>query len=213
MKNILIADTQFLIIEAFRSVINSIKTWKLTGIAKNTQEIIQLLDSTEIDLLITDTNIIEFTNLKELQNLRHLHPKLAILVMSNHFSKSEINELFNHKIHNIILKTALKEEVINSIEHALRGEKFLCSQIQEIFSDTQEKKQSSVQQLSNSEIEIVRLIAEGLTTKEIAMRKNLSFHTIITHRKNIFRKVEVNNASELLMYAMKNGFFDLEYYI
>ena len=58
-------------------------------------------------------------------------------------------------------------------------------------------------QLTTSEMEIVRLIAEGLTTKEIASRKYISFHTVITHRKNIFRKLGVSSVSELIMYAIK----------
>ena len=68
--------------------------------------------------------------------------------------------------------------------------------------------------LTATELEIVRLIAQGLTNKEIAIRKKLSYHTIITHRKNIFRKLGISNSSELLMYAMRAGLIDTtEYYI
>ena len=69
-------------------------------------------------------------------------------------------------------------------------------------------------QLTDSEMEIVRLIAEGLTTKEIASRKYISFHTVITHRKNIFRKLGVSSVSELIMYAIKAGWINMiEYHI
>ena len=72
----------------------------------------------------------------------------------------------------------------------------------------------SVFHLTNAEIEIIKLIAQGLTTKEIAAKKILSYHTIITHRKNIFKKLEINNTSELVMFAIKTGIVDiLEYYI
>ena len=68
--------------------------------------------------------------------------------------------------------------------------------------------------LTVSEIEIVKLIADGLTTKEIASRRNISYHTVNTHRKNIFKKVEVSNASELIMHAIKAGWINnIEYYI
>ena len=68
--------------------------------------------------------------------------------------------------------------------------------------------------LTGSEIEIVRLIAGGLTTKEIASRKNISFHTVNTHRKNIFRKMDVSNASELIIQSIKAGWIDnIEYFI
>ena len=68
--------------------------------------------------------------------------------------------------------------------------------------------------LTVSEIEIVKLIANGLTTKEIAAKRNISYHTVNTHRKNIFKKVEVSNASELIILAIKAGWIDnIEYYI
>ena len=68
--------------------------------------------------------------------------------------------------------------------------------------------------LTSSEIEIVRLIAGGMTTKEIAEKKNISFHTVNTHRKNIFRKLSVSNTSELIIHAIKSGWIDnIEYFI
>ena len=69
-------------------------------------------------------------------------------------------------------------------------------------------------ELTATETEIVRLITQGFTTKEIADKRNLSFHTVITHRKNIFRKLNINSTSELMIYAMRSGIIDsLEYYI
>jgi DNA-binding CsgD family transcriptional regulator len=68
--------------------------------------------------------------------------------------------------------------------------------------------------LTASEIEIVKLIASGLTAKEIALKRHISFHTVNTHRKNIFRKLGVSNSSELIMLAIKSGWIDnIEYYI
>lgn len=68
--------------------------------------------------------------------------------------------------------------------------------------------------LTRSEKEIVKLIADGHTTKEIALKKHISFHTVVTHRKNIFRKLEINNVSELIMFAIRKGLIDnIEYYI
>ena len=69
-------------------------------------------------------------------------------------------------------------------------------------------------QLTNAEIEIVRLISEGFTTKEIASRKFISFHTVISHRKNIFRKLGVTSVSELIMVAIRYGLINtIEYHI
>jgi DNA-binding NarL/FixJ family response regulator len=86
----------------------------------------------------------------------------------------------------------------------------------DLLFEISEKKSTGEEtgQLTVSEMEIVKLIAEGLTTKEIASRKYISFHTVITHRKNIFRKLGVSSVSELIMYAIKSGWINLiEYHI
>ena len=68
--------------------------------------------------------------------------------------------------------------------------------------------------LTHSEIEIVKLIADGYSTKDIALKKHISFHTVMTHRKNIFRKLEINNVTELIRYAVRQGLIDyIEYNI
>ena len=82
-----------------------------------------------------------------------------------------------------------------------------------LFEDNDKKVQESVY-LTSSEIEIVRMIAKGMTTKEIARQKYISFHTVMTHRRNILRKLDVSNASELILYAISAGLIDtIEYHI
>ena len=119
-------------------------------------------------------------------------------------------------ITNVILKTAEREEIFGAINATLKGKKYYSNELLDILFEVIEKKSSpdDAGQLTYSELEIVRLISEGLTTKEIAARKFISFHTVITHRKNIFRKLGVSSVSELLMYAIKSGWINMvEYHI
>ena len=98
----------------------------------------------------------------------------------------------------------------------MNGKKYYSDEILDLFLDLSVTKFSADAQkhLTASEIEIVKLIAEGLTTKQIASKRNISYHTVNTHRKNIFKKVEVSNTSELIMHAIKAGWIDnIEYYI
>jgi DNA-binding NarL/FixJ family response regulator len=83
-----------------------------------------------------------------------------------------------------------------------------------IDADKKKSNPFDYNQLTTSEIEIVKLIAQGLTTKQIALQKYISFHTVMTHRRNILRKLGVSNASELIMYAVSSGLIDtIEYHI
>ncbi len=115
-----------------------------------------------------------------------------------------------------MFKSSSESEILTAVDLTLQGKKFYGREVMEILLEKGEWKKAAQENasLTAAEIEIVRLIAEGMTTKEIASRKNVSFHTIMTHRKNIFRKARVNNASELVMFAIRAGIIDtIEYQI
>ena len=136
--------------------------------------------------------------------------------MSNSIGKTDLHELNAARIIDIILKTADKEELFEAIDATLKGRKYYSSELLDLLFEVNEKKNNSEEtgHLTVSEIEIVRLISEGLTTKEIASRKFISFHTVISHRKNIFRKLSVTSISELIMYSIKAGWINtIEYHI
>jgi DNA-binding NarL/FixJ family response regulator len=127
-----------------------------------------------------------------------------------------MQELNSAGINDIILKTVGREELFSAIEAALKGKKYYSGELLNLLLEVDQKKNYAEEngQLTISEIEIVRLISEGLTTKEIASRKFISFHTVISHRKNIFRKLGVTSISELIMYSIKAGWINtIEYYI
>lgn len=130
--------------------------------------------------------------------------------------KSELHELNLLGITNIILKTASREEIIEAVYATINGKKYYSSELLDVLLEVTEKKKhlKKTVRLTNSENEIVRLISEGFTTKEIAAQKFISFHTVMTHRKNIFKKLGVTRVSELIMYSIKAGWINgIEYYI
>lgn len=118
---------------------------------------------------------------------------------------------------NFILKSNDYEVISMAILDTLSGKKFFCSEALQIIMDGHNRKKESSGKrnlLTVTETELIQLFAQGKTAKEIAELRNLSHHTINTHRKNIFRKLELNNVQELIKFALKNGLIDLtEYYI
>ena len=158
----------------------------------------------------------DIAGLTELKEIRISFPDLKLIIITNSVSRKELNELNSLGITNIVLKTAGKEEIIEALDASLVGKKHYSNELLDILFEPNERKiyGEETGQLTNSEIEIVRLISEGLTTKEIAVRKFISFHTVITHRKNIFRKLGVTSISELIMYSIKAGLINtIEYHI
>ncbi|NEW82672.1 MAG: response regulator transcription factor [Mariniphaga sp.] len=215
-NNVIIADSQYLIVEALKSLIRIDERYFLAGIADTQNDLYKLLDNTKNGLLITDFSNIDYDGLDGLKNIREKYPQISILILTNTITKTEFAGLTKVGIKNIIYKTADKEEIFNAFESTLKGKKYYSDEILDLFLDLSENKYTmeDPKHLTSSEIEIVKLIADGLTTKEIAARRNISYHTVNTHRKNIFKKVEVSNASELTMHAIKSGWIEnIEYYI
>ena len=104
--------------------------------------------------------------------------------------------------------------LIEAFNVTLEGKDYYSDEILGLSSYHNKGEGEQPQSLTASEIEIVKLIADGLTTRKIASYKAISHHTVNTHRRNIFRKVEVSNVNELILHAIKSGWIDnIEYSI
>lgn len=118
---------------------------------------------------------------------------------------------------NFILKSNEYDVIATAILDTASGKKYICSEALQVIMDRHNrKKDSSIKRnlLTATELELVQLFTHGKTANEIADMRCLSYHTVNTHRKNIFRKLELNNVQELIKFALKNGLVDLtEYYI
>jgi DNA-binding NarL/FixJ family response regulator len=214
--NILIADSQFLITESLKFILSNEGRFKVISIIAEKNELLKALKSGNISLLIIDHSLVDIASINDLKEIKSSFPGLKVLVITNNVSKAELQELNYAGINDIILKTVDRKELFDAIDSALKGKKYYSGELLDILLEVDQKKNSikDTGQLTISEIEIVRLISEGLTTKEIALRKFISYHTVISHRKNIFRKLGVTSISELIMYSIKAGWINtIEYYI
>lgn len=216
LKKIVIADSQFLVVETLKTILDADGRFIVAGIVNSQTELLKVLENGLCELLITDFSLIDYDSIEDLLKIKQKFQHITILILTNSISKTEFAELSKIGIKNIIYKTADRDEIMSAVDAALRGKKYYSEEILDLILELGESKSLPEEptHLTSSEIEIVRLIAGGLTTKEIASQKNISFHTVNTHRKNIFRKMGVSNASELIMHAIKAGWIDnIEYFI
>ncbi len=215
-QNIIIADTQILITESLKALLKDSTNYKVLAITDNVEDLKKLLDRQETSLLITDFTLFDEEGANGLLQLNTDFPKTRILILTNYINRNELKELDLLGIKNIIYKTTSIEELFLCIDAAIKNRKYYCSDVLDLLMDNKEKNEvSETLRLTPTEIETVKLIANGLTTKEIAEKKHVSFHTVVSHRKNIFRKLNINNASELVMFAVRTGIIsdNIDYYI
>ena len=170
IETVIIADSQYLVVEALKSLIGNDERYFLAGIADTQTDLFKLLDNAKSGILITDFSNIDYDGLDGLKNVREKYPHISILILTNTITKTEFAGLTKVGIKNIIYKSADKEEIFNAIESTLKGKKYYSDEILDMFLDLNENRYAieDPKHLTSSEIEIVKLIADGLTTKEIA---------------------------------------------
>ncbi|WP_373759527.1 DNA-binding response regulator [Bacteroides heparinolyticus] len=188
--------------------------------ADNKAELIQQLRLHPDAVVILDYTLFDFSGADELIVLHERFKRADWLLFSDELSVPFLRQiLFSSMSFGVVLKDNSTEEIVTALQCALRKERFICNHVSNLLlsgnavsSPTHPSVKDDL--LTTAERSILKEVALGKTTKEIAAERNLSFHTVNSHRKNIFRKLNVNNAHEATKYAMKAGIVDLvEYYI
>ena len=169
-------------------------------------------------IIIVDYTLFDINDAAELNIISERFPDAQWILFSEDLSQDFLHEMVvTCPKCGIVLKDCSLTEIKEAINYASKGKRFICQQVTEMLlspsSDETEHKEE-LPQLTKTEQEILKDIALGMTTKEIAKQRFSSFHTINTHRKNIFRKLGVNNLHEATKFAFRAGLIDAaEYYI
>ncbi|MDR0940470.1 MAG: response regulator transcription factor [Mediterranea sp.] len=170
-------------------------------------------------VVVLDYTLFDFAETYELLALHERFKEAAWILFSDELSAPFLRQvLLGSTAFSVVMKDNSKEEIEAAIRCASHGERYICNHVSNLLLSaapvSAHPARPASQVLTLTEQSILREIALGKTTKEIAAEKNLSFHTINSHRKNIFRKLGVNNVHEATKYAMRSGIVDLaEYYI
>ena len=184
----------------------------------NLRELQKALHSNKQAVVIIDFDSLCVDSLAEVISLSVIYPQSNWLFTDNIADESFLMPLTaTFERANFVLKTNEYDVLATAILNTVVGKKYYCSEALHVIMDGHNRKKENLSQrslLTATELELVLLFAQGRSAKEIGEHRCLSHHTINTHRKNIFRKLDINNIQQLIKYALKNGLVDLtEYYI
>jgi len=214
--NIVVAENHYLVREGLVSLIGRTPGLAIESVIETQEELTGALKQNSNVLVLLDYSSFEFDSPNALSGLMQCYPATNFLILVNGITHAELMTLQNLGLKNFLTKYCTEEEALYAIEVTSMGKKYYSESVLDLLISKTARRQTSseVNCLTASELEIVRLISEGLTTKQIAQQRHLSFHTVMTHRKNIFRKLGVTNVSELMLHSIKSGWIDnIEYYI
>jgi DNA-binding NarL/FixJ family response regulator len=210
MYRVLIADNSDLSRIGLKTIFNQNKEIKIVGEARNNQELIELIVKTKPDVVIIDYTANNF-NIEIVAECKLLQPSLRFVAITPLQSREILINAIKKGINSYIKKDCDEQEILDSIPSTAKGDKFFCGRILETIQrndiniDHIEYEELSCLpvSLSQRELEIIQLIAEGKTNGVIAEQLFISTHTVNTHRKNIMGKLGVNNTAAIVMYAVK----------
>jgi len=214
MREYIIADNQDITKAGILFLLGGLKDVGNITEADNRAELIKELRTSPEAVVILDYTLFDFAGADELLILNERFPKANWILFSDELSEEFVKRvLYSSQQFSFVMKDNSKEEITSALQCAMHKERFICNHISNLLIGKQAL--APVENvLTNTEKVILKEIALGKTTKEIAAERNLSFHTVNSHRKNIFRKLEVNNVHEATKYAMRAGIVDMaEYYI
>ncbi len=213
-KKIILADNQYISKLGMHYMISQMGDFEFADANSKKQLLAELDKQTEI-IVVVDYTLFDFQSAEELCNLGTAYPNVQWLLFSSELSDEFIRKTyFNSPNFSILYKDSSGEEIKLALQEVMRKRRFVCSIVSNVLLNNVYKQQTETEKvrLTASEKEILKEIASGKTTKEIAELRHSSMHTIISHRKNIFRKIEVNNIHEATKYAVKAGLVDLSDY-
>ncbi|MFN3528679.1 MAG: response regulator [Bacteroidia bacterium] len=199
---ILLVDDHRILLEGIKTLLSAEPDFDVVGEAENARMALRLLGFVEADLLITDLSLPDTKGTQFLQEVIEQFPKLKIVVLSMHDEAEVIKDVLQLAVHAYVLKSNSKDELLKAIWAVMQNEKYISPDANIKLLETQQRNQAS--QLTEREIEIVKLISQEYSNKQIADKLFISERTVESHRKNIFRKAGAHSVVGVMKYALEH---------
>ena len=202
--NIAIIDDHPIVIEGFSLLLSNSDKFKIVASFNKGLEILNFDKINEIDIILLDVFLPDINGIDLCKIIKQKYPKIIVLAMSSQSERSLVMQMMQNGANGYLLKSAASKEFYECIEKAIAGEIVFSKEVREIISKPDISDFKKLPSLTKREKEIVQLILDGKSTKEMAESLFLSFLTVQNHRKNILNKLQVKNVAQLLNVAQKN---------
>ncbi|MBN1818791.1 MAG: response regulator transcription factor [Sedimentisphaerales bacterium] len=206
---ILLADDHAILRQGLKRSFESEEGFEVIGEAANGHETVQKVRELSPDIVVMDISMPDLNGIEATRQIRRDFPDTRIIGLSMHSSSRYVREMFRAGAKGYLLKDCPLEELTGAIRTVATGKTFISPSISHMLIDDyangSKEEKTAFQTLSQREREVLQLIAEGNTTKQIGLKLHISPKTVEAHRRNIIQKVEIDNIAELTKYAIQEG--------
>ena len=208
-----IADDHQILIDGVKAVLNLEPNMDVPGFSLNGVEVIDWFKENDADVLILDINMPEMDGIEVLKQLKKNSINCEVIVLSSYDDIKLVKEVLQMGAKGFVPKKSAGEHIVNAVNKVATGQQYFTDDVKEKMMQTllngQSKDDGSqdgvlISSLTKREVQVLKLVAQQYSTREIANELHISESTVETHRKNLMKKVKVKNSVGLAIFALKN---------
>jgi DNA-binding NarL/FixJ family response regulator len=207
--SILLADDHAVVRNGFRRILEAEWDLEVVGEAANGREAVELAEKLKPSVVVMDVTMPELNGIEAARRIAKMLPRTRILALSMHKDAVYVREILRAGAHGYLLKDSNQSDLLAAVRAVANGQGWLSPQVSDVVLDDYRKQVTNpIDLLSSREREVLQMIAESRTNKEIATALHLSVYTVEAHRGRIMEKLNMHAVGELVRFAMRNGLID-----
>jgi DNA-binding NarL/FixJ family response regulator len=209
MIRILLADDHAMVRKGFRMILEAQNDMSIVGEAGNGREALEQAENLQPDVIVMDVAMPELNGIEATRRIAATSPRSRVLALSMHKDSVYVREILRAGARGYLLKDSIDSDLVTAVRAVAKGNGYLSPAVSDaVLADYRQHVTDPLDLLSSREREVLQLIAEGKTNKEVATSLNLSVYTIDAHRGKIMEKLNLHSTGELVRFAVRNGLVD-----
>ena len=209
MIRILLADDHAMVRKGFRMILEAQADMSIVGEAGNGREAVEQAGILHPDVIVMDVAMPELNGIEATRRLAATSPRSRVLALSMHKDSVYVREILRAGARGYLLKDSIDSDLVSAVRAVAKGDGYLSPAVSDaVLTDYRRHVTDPLDLLSSREREVLQMIAEGKTNKEVAATLNLSVYTIDAHRGKILEKLNLHSTGELVRFAVRNGLVD-----
>ncbi|HEU0138316.1 MAG TPA: response regulator transcription factor [Bryobacteraceae bacterium] len=206
---VLLADDHSIVRQGFRMILAGQPDFDVVGEAANGRHAVELAAELHPDVVVMDVSMPELNGIEATRRIGEISPRTRVIALSMHKDAVYVREILRAGARGYLLKDSMDTDLIGAVRAVARGEGYISPAVSDaVLNDYRKHVKDPLDLLSSREREVLQLIAEGKTNKEIANGLKLSVYTVEAHRGRIMEKLNLHSAGEMVRFAIRNGLID-----
>lgn len=208
---IVLADDHMILRKGLRSLLEAEKQVEIVGEGENGNDVVRLADKLDPDIIVMDISMPKMNGVEATKRVKKRHPNIKVIILSRHREEEFIFQALNAGADGYLVKESAPSELISAIESVQRGDSYLSPSVSRLVVDEYIKKAKNTElvdkfeSLTAREMEVLQLLAEGFSVKEISENLYISKNTVNSHRTHIMDKLDIHSTAKLIQYAIQKG--------